>query len=116
MPAFSYLWVVVVETPVDGALPSPQSMVMPEPVTGSVMVWLVVVVFQVVMKARSVTDTPETVTVTILQLLPSSKTLPSEAVTLTLCRPLRSGSALKASVEDPWTISKSSELPPVPIP
>ena len=105
----------VPETPVDGALPSPQSTVMPDPLTGSVMVWLVVVVSQVVMKARSVTDTPVTVTVTILWLLPLSNTLEPVAVTLTLCGPFRVGLSLKASVSDPETIWNWSESAPSPI-
>ena len=58
---------------------------------------------------------PETVTLTILQLLPVSNTLVPEAVTLTRCRTLSVGMLLKASVLDPGTITNWSESPPVPI-
>ena len=82
------------------------------------MVWLAPVVLQVVTKAWAggASDTPMTVTVTILWLLPLSKTLVPVAVTLTWWLPLLVGALLKASVEDPLTTSNMRESPPVPMP
>ena len=82
-----------------------------------VIVWLVPVVVQVVTKAPAGTSGAGGVPVTVMlrrrQLLPSSKTDPSEAVTLTLYPP-GPGASLNIRVL-PVTL-KSAPLWPSPIP
>ena len=88
VPGFAYLWVAAPETSVL-LVPSPQWMVMPEPTSGMVMVWLAVSVCQEVTNeswssACRASVTPPKTTSTVRRLLPSSKTEPPVAEMVTV--------------------------------
>ena len=78
VPGFAYVWVAGPEIPVL-LEPSPQWMVMPEPTSGMVMVWLAVSVRQVVTNgiwsgACRASGAPPKATSTVRRLLPFSNT------------------------------------------
>ena len=88
VPGSAYLWVAAPEMPVL-LEPSPQWMVMPEPTSGMVMVWLAVSVRQVVTNgswsgACRASVTPPKTTSTVRRLLPSSKTASPVAAMVTV--------------------------------